>query len=492
MKKEKNMEKLRVNTLLVWRHFCSAILFCATTTIALQAQTFTTLLSFDGSNGGTPTGALFQANDGNFYGTSSYGGPYKGGTAFKMTPAGQLTVLHDFCSKQNCADGTDPLTGMVQATNGLFYGTTYQGGGTNCFCGSIFNMTSSGNLKTLYDWSVNDTGDPTALIEASDGNLYGLTSLGLGEVFKMTRTGTLTVLYNFASGAFPWGLMQAPDSNFYITTSGGGAHDFGAIFKMSLQGKVTALYSFCPTNCADGKYPQAAPVLGNDGNFYGTATEGGANGGGVFFKMTPAGQLTTIYNFCSTATCADGAYPMQLVLGTDGNFYGVTLYGGNNGGGILSGAGTLFKITPAGNLTTLYSFCSQANCMDGANPFATLVQGTDGNFYGSTQYGGTNASACIPGIELGPCGTAFSLSVGLGPFVKLTRDSGKVGGTGGILGQGFTGTTGVFLNGTAASFTVVSDTYIQATVPAGGTSGYVTVQTLSGTLTSNTIFRVEP
>jgi uncharacterized repeat protein (TIGR03803 family) len=136
-------------------------------------------------------------------------------------------------------------------------------------------------------------------------------------------------------------------------------------------------------------------------------------------------------------------------------------------------------------LTTIYNFCSQTNCTDGAYPAAALLQATDGNFYGTTSSGGTGGLS-------GNQGTIFRFSTGLGPFVKLVRDSGKVGDTNGILGQGFIGTSGVFLNGTPASFTVVSDTFIEATVPAGATSGFVTVDTPSGTLTSNVAFRVRP
>jgi hypothetical protein len=159
---------------------------------------------------------------------------------------------------------------------------------------------------------------------------------------------------------------------------------------------------------------------------------------------------------------------------------------------LYTGAGTLYKITPSGTFTTLYKFCAQAKCKDGSNPYATLFQATNGTFYGTTLYGGTNSSACPAGFSRGPCGTVFSLSTGLSAFVSLPLDSGQVGGVGGILGQGFTGTTGVFLNGTPATFTVVSDTFIEATVPAGATSGFVTVTTPSGTLTSNVPFQVVP
>jgi uncharacterized repeat protein (TIGR03803 family) len=216
---------------------------------------------------------------------------------------------------------------------------------------------------------------------------------------------------------------------------------------------------------------------------YGTAADGGTTtqcdfGCGTVFKITPAGKFTTLYNFCSQTNCVDGASPSEsLVLGTDGNFYGTTVAGGNSGG-----FGTIFKITPQGELTTLYDFCSQPNCADGSYPQAALIQATDGNFYGTaTSGGGTSGS-----------GSIFRFSMGLGPFVKLVREYGKVGQAEDIVGQGFIGTTGVFLNGTPASFTVVSDTFVRATVPTGAKTGFVTVVTPSGTLKSNVPFRVIP
>ncbi len=194
--------------------------------------------------------------------------------------------------------------------------------------------------------------------------------------------------------------------------------------------------------------------------------------------MSPAGKFTTLYAFCSQTDCGDGANPAgPLVLGTDGNFYGTTISGGNS-----TNSGTIFKITPQGVLTTLYDFCSQPNCADGSNPQAGLIQATDGTFYGTTTSGGGTG---------GP-GTIFRFSTGLGPFVKLAQDSGKVGQTGYLLGQGFTGTINVSLNGTPASFTVVSDTIIRAIVPAGAGTGFVAVETPGGTLKSNVPFRVIP
>jgi uncharacterized repeat protein (TIGR03803 family) len=189
------------------------------------------------------------------------------------------------------------------------------------------------------------------------------------------RAQTVTTLADFdgANGAYSYSsLVQGFDGNFYGTAEGGGAYgngtyySGGTVFKVTQQGKLTAIYSFCAkANCIDGESPTAGLVLTAGGYFYGTTTLGGAHGGGTVFKLSAAGELTTLYSFCSLANCADGSAPAGLIQATDSNFYGTT-------------GSTLFKITPAGALTTLYTFDSTPG------PNAALVQGTDGNFYGTT------------------------------------------------------------------------------------------------------------
>jgi uncharacterized repeat protein (TIGR03803 family) len=226
---------------------------------------------------------------------------------------------------------------------------------------------------------------------------------------------------------------------------------------------------------ADGSNPAAALVQAINGSLYGTTGTGGAYGAGTIFEITPGGKFSTLYNFCHTYTgCYHGDGPTGLVQATNGNLYGTT------GGGGVYGAGTVFEITPGGKLTTLYSFCSQRRCTDGSQPLAGLVQATNGNFYGTTYYGGTN----------GDYGTVYSLSVGLRPFVETLPAAGKVGGHVIILGNHLTGTTSVTFNGTAAKFKVVSSTEIMTTVPSGATTGPVKVTTPSCTLISNVNFRV--
>jgi uncharacterized repeat protein (TIGR03803 family) len=202
------------------------------------------------------------------------------------------------------------------------------------------------------------------------------------------------------------------------------------------------------------------------------------NGCGTVFKITPSGKLTTLYSFCTQTNCSDGLAPgAGLVQATDGNFYGTTVLGGANSVCPNSnGCGTVFKNTPAGELT-LHVF----DGTDGQYPVAGLLQATDGNFYGTTNEGGADS-----------VGTVFSISMGFGPFVRFMRSSGKVEWKVEILGQGFTGTTGVSFDGTAANFLVHSDTYLTATVPQGATTGFVTVTTPGGRLQSNVVFRVTP
>jgi uncharacterized repeat protein (TIGR03803 family) len=219
----------------------------------------------------------------------------------------------------------------------------------------------------------------------------------------------------------------------------------------------------------DGANPYGKLAQATDGSFYGTTEAGGANGrGGTVFKITSSGVLTTLHSFDGT----DGANPYaELIQGTDGKFYGTTYYGGTNH------EGTVFRITPGGMLTTLHSFAGHPT--DGAHPTGGLIQDTDGSFYGTTNWGGAHAR-----------GTVFSLSVGLGPFVETHPTSGLVGKEVKILGTNLTGSTSVAFNGTAATFTVVSKSEITTTVPTGATTGTVQVVTPSGTLSSNVPFRV--
>jgi uncharacterized repeat protein (TIGR03803 family) len=471
----------------------ASILMTLASAIAAPAQTFKTLLSFELlTDGAAAQGILFQGTDGKLYGTTAGSdvdeGAYRFGTVFKITSSGHLTTLYAFCSQAFCADGADPLAGVVQAADGNFYGTA-NGGGTRDD-GIIFKMTPSGTLTTLHSLSqqVGHTSYGT-LVQASNGSLYGTTYYGgpndTGTVFSISPSGDFKTLYAFGTqsrdGGYPEaGLVRGSDGSFYGSTTA--YLGPGTIFKITPSGAFTTVHHFCSEpGCADGAFPTQL-IVASDGNIYGTTGEGGVNNWGTVFKMTPAGTLTTLYNFCSQPGCTDGNTPFQgLIQASDGNFYGTTDRGG------VSDNGTVFQIPPAGKLKTLHSFCLQNGCTDGSFPFG-LVQATDGNFYGTTEYGGLDDS-CSLGLG---CGTVFSLSLGLGPFVETGPTFGKVGTAVRILGNDLTGATSVTFNGTAAAFTVQSATFIKTTVPAGATTGPVQVVTPSGTLTSNVNFQVLP
>jgi uncharacterized repeat protein (TIGR03803 family) len=470
-------------------------LACAAITLSLavraQAQTITYLADFNGANGSGP-GPVIQATDGNFYGTTLYGGADSKGNVFRVTPSGKISTIYSFCSQSNCADGQYPRTAPVLG---------------------------------------------------SDGNLYGVTSSGgknSGIIYKMTLGGKITILYTFCTtssctdGDEPTGIIQASDGNFYGTTTLGGEFESGTIFKISPAGKFTLLHTFCSlANCADGGIPVYPPIQGNDGNLYGAANAGGTaeGGGGVVYVITLEGSLKVLKNFCYpfSDTCDSGAYPSRLVQDAHGNLFGTTATGGsyntgtvfeitaadrfialhrfNYSGGVdassglilandgnlcgvalnndnfasafsdyeAGGYGIIFEITPAGAFTTLTSFTDY--------PYGPLFQGTDGSLYGTTQGGGE-------GNDGYGYGTVFKLSNGLSPLVETVPVAGPVGQSVIILGNGLTGSTSVTFNGVAAAFTVESDTYIKATVPKGATTGVVSVVTPSGTLKSNPQFVV--
>jgi uncharacterized repeat protein (TIGR03803 family) len=459
---------------------------CAAGATASRAQTFKTLLNFNGTDGKYPAASLVQGFDGNFYGTTFEGGAHGLGTAFKMTPGGKLITFYSFCGETGCGpDGAYPEAGLAQATNGNLYGTTY-GGGANGNFGTVFQITAGGKLTTLYSFCSQrgcaDGYNPVAgLVQAADGSLYGTASQGGangrgGTVFKITPAGKLTTLYSFCfqtncrDGAQPMaGLVQATNGNFYGTTYGGGAYGIGTVFQITTGGKLTTLHSFDGT---DGERPEAGLVQAINGNLYGTTISGGAKNDGTVIEITAGGKVTILHSFDG----ADGARPYAgLVQVTDGNFYGTTTYGGVHECSGL-GCGTVFKMTPAGKLATLHSFAGT----DGDSPGAGLLQATNGNFYGTTYYVGASGN-----------GTAFSLSVGLGPFVETLPTSGSVGMAAIILGNNLTGATSVTFNGAVATFTVVSSSEIKTTVPKGATTGKVQVKTPHGTLTSNAAFRVK-
>lgn len=401
------------------------ILFFGAMVLVSSAQTFTPLVSFNGIKGEDPAAPLIQGVDGNLYGTTSTGttsgGIGFGGTIFRTTTSGALTTLYSFCIQSTCTDGSSP-TGLVQVADGSFYGTTL-GGGFSTSSGTFFKFAADGTLTTLYRFCFQancaDGAQPARIIHSTTGSFYGTTSIGgasdQGTVFKVTPSGALTTLYSFCAksqcsdGSEPFaGVIQAKNGRFYGTTlAGGSTKSDGTVFMITSSGTLTTVYRFCSqTNCADGAVPSAGLVQAADGNFYGTTPSGGTHQKGTVFKITPAGALTTLYSFCSAAQCADGSTPRsELIQATDGNLYGTTNEGGITNSNCTHGCGTIFKITTGGALTTLHSFCAQAHCADGSHPTAALLQASDGNFYGSASSGGTFYNKCGHG-----CGMLFKLS----------------------------------------------------------------------------------
>jgi uncharacterized repeat protein (TIGR03803 family) len=384
-----------------WKQISAVFAFCVAATLLLPAKTFETVRNFHGWDGNNPYSALVLGSDGSLYGTTVDGGAYKGGNIFKLTLKGELTRLYNFCTLDLCADGKYPSMALVEGPDGNFYGTT-QSGGTNGGWGTIFKITPTGALTTLYSFGGPDGAGPySPLLVASDGNFYGTTNGGgtanAGTVYQITSTGTLTTLYNFCSelrcgdGQYPVGaLIEASDGNIYGTTHAGGNYSAcnvdgcGTVFKITLQGKLTTLHAFA---ASDGDYPYGGVVEGAGKMFYGTTGAGGANDEGTIFSMSAKGALTTLHSFAGK----DGATPYGLVLGSDGNFYGTTEVLGTHFGG------TVFEMAPDGTVITLHNF----DATDGKNSYCGLVEGPNGMFYGTTYFGGTKND-----------GTVFSVSKG--------------------------------------------------------------------------------
>lgn len=469
------------------KSFRTAVLILATLMLAVAAattvataQTYTVLYNF-GTGSNSPLvpsrNVLAQGLDGNLYGASQAGGINNLGTVYRITPTGSGKVLYNF----DGIHGATPVSGLILGTDGNLYGTTDEGGTLGW--GTVLRITPNGALTVLYDFTNGSDGNtPDAgLVQWVDGNFYGSTlwgneapdcpnngSGGCGAIFKITPSGVLTVLDVLdgkVDGQYLYNI-QAPltpgtDGNFYGSSINGGSVCCGTIFRMTPAGKLTLL---ADTNVYQGASAYGTMAEGTNGSLYGVTYFQG----GDVFELTP-GRFTVLDEFNYNST---GFYPTAgLVLATDGNFYGVTTEGGTYGGG------TIYQLSQAGNLAAVWNF----NGTEGSAGAATLLQHTNGKFYGTATGGGIDGQGVI-----------FSFDMGLGPFASLLPRWGKTGGTIGILGQGFTGTTGVSFNGTAGNFKVVSDTFLEAAVPAGATTGYVTVTTPTGTLTSNKPFIVIP
>lgn len=378
----------------------------------------------------------------------------------------QLTELYGFQynsgTTSNYPDGQTPLAELIQGADGNYYTTTFQGGagacpsdfeGVTAGCGTVVKITPAGQLTVVYSFPF-DSSNSTApngmyseagLLQGPDGNFYGTTVaggtegtnfcvngqiFGCGTIFKLTPSGTLTVLHDFCGGygctgglatdgVLPLGrLAIGPDGNLYGTTQQGGYYDGiynqGTIFRISLSGAYSILHLFTGgTGTGDGENPIAGLTLGSDGNFYGTTEWGGTSLLGTVFKMNLAGTVTILHSFSGS----DGQQPWgALVEASDGNFYGTTYSGG------AIEAGTVFRISKSGTFLKLYDF----DGILGSYPRAGLIQASDGNLYGTAGGGGVEGLGSIYQITLAGAPTleaSFTGNTGWAPVDALVQGS---------------------------------------------------------------------
>jgi uncharacterized repeat protein (TIGR03803 family) len=463
--------------------------------------------------------------NGNFYGTTAFGGSttqacFTGivgcGTVFEITTAGTLTTLHVFSG----SDGGDPQGALVQAPNGNFYGTTFKGGTNND--GTVFEMTAAGTLTTLHSFNGSDGSNPlSGVIRAVNGNFYGTAPFGgadlSGTVFQMTPGGTLTTFHTFngSDGASPNGLVQATDGNLYGTTAGGGTSSAcnggscGTVFKLTLKDTLTTLHSF--DDGVDGAQPSAGLIQATDKNLYGTTPLGGANklsactgnlGCGTIFAITTGGTLTTLHSFDYTDGLEPGA---SLLEATSGILYGTTDNGGSSSNGC--DCGTIFSLSMPG-------FGASVQAL----PYSGKVGATIGflgqgftssstvsfNGHSSTRtvISGTYLTAKVPSGATTGLVTITTSSGSLQsnqkfrviPQIKtFSPPSGPVGTVVTITGVSLKQTTAVAFGGVKAIVvTVNSDTQVTATVPSGAKTGHIVITTPGGAATSSGTFAVTP
>jgi len=453
-----------------WDATCVILAFGTVLMVTMaSAQTYSVLYNFDGVHGQSPSypNNLIQGIDGNLYGMTASGGTNESGVLFGMTPDGQFHVLYNFDGVHGSTPG-----GLSLGSAGVIYGVAESGGAHNY--GTLFGITPAGQVSLFYNFlGCAEGGYPmTAPIEVSNGTFYGTTLEGCqnewsGSAYKLDTAGHFTSFGPIIVGGGTFAPFVQAGGYLYSTTVFGGGD--GSAFRMSPDGTMTTIYSFCQHGCSGGAQPSGPLIVGNDNYLYGTTPTGGNQSGeGVVFKLSPSGDETVLHSFTGGD---DGGEPISgVMLASDRNYYGITLKSGQFGY-----CGIVYRITPKSNFSTVFTFdCSQSGSS------TVLMQHTNGLLYGMTSYGGLYY----------PNGVIYSLDLGLPPFVRLTQGTGRPGSSGGILGQGFIGTTSVTFNGVPAKFTVVSDTFIEAVVPADATTGYVTVTTTSGVLNSNAVFRV--
>jgi len=380
---------------------------------AFGAVTVTTLAEFDGTNGAEPRNALIQATNGCFYGTTHGGGDYDRGTLFQIAPDGTLSTIFSFDSDYPPSNGT-----IIQGLDGALYGTIENGAKYNR--GGIYQIDLNGTFTDLYSLKSSDPGEgPKAgLFQSTDGSFYGTTFVGgaynYGTIFRLTtnKFSSLHIFdgtngYNVEST-----LIQASDGNLYGVGGGLGTNveGHGCIFRITKGGVFTNLFIF--DSGILGHTPLGPLIQATDGNLYGVTVRGGLSFGAPFgsiFRISTNGAFSNVAPFKGT----NGAWPVGgLVEGPDGNLYGTTEEGGAYTNQYAQGLGTIYRVTPNGDITTLVSF-------DGTNglvPLAGLTLGADGRFYGTTALGGINQK-----------GNIFRLTVDMPPvFRSIARSNASI------------------------------------------------------------------
>jgi len=372
----------------------------------------------------------------------------------------QLTILHNFGDGSAPDDGWSPEGGVIQGSDGNFYGTTYENA-------TVFQMTPSGTVTTLYAFTFGTYGPASDLLEYG-GNLIGTTELGgivggqagsYGTVFATPLSGTTTFWHEFKDGSVPddgfapyGSLILGSDGFLYGTTKLGGAHNKGTIYKIDpTDQKLTIVHSF---RAGNGE-PWAGLLLAKDGNYYGTTTASlkTANAFGGIFKMTPSGKVSFLYTFTTSSAAGYLAYA-GLIQASDGNFYGVATSGGKYDGG------TVFKMTPDHAVTVLHNF---GNKKDGDGPFGGLAQGPDGALYGTTVNGGTTKKTSVIGVDaINPRGYGIVFRITTAGAYKVLHN----------FGDGSVPNDGEL---PYAPLTVGSDGFLYGTTTLGGTAGHGTV-----------------
>lgn len=363
-----------------------------------------------------------------------------------------FSTLHSFCQQANCTDGSSPSADLIADSAGNFYGTTYSGGAYGY--GSVFKLAPDGSETVVYSFcaqpNCNDGEYPSGPVTLdSAGNLYGTTitnggGYGGGVVFKITPDGTETVLHTFCAGEYCGDETGYPSGGVVMDSAG---NLYGAAIGHTYIGLRSAAYEISPDGTetvladlpANNDPVVSRLTLDRNGNLYGTTSNGGSSGDGAVYELRPPirGQTqwtsTTLYSFCSQANCSDGFNPEGgVVLDRAGNLYGTTQNGGNLGQACGSGCGTVFKLAPDGTETVLYAFCSHANCTDGRNPQAGLhIGGYGRRIFGSTAAGGGDDAGTVFSIRSGAYNVlhSFSGSDGADPIAGVIPESGYLYGT---------------------------------------------------------------